>query len=255
MRGRPIEHYIVCGMSVRYLQDIGPGAQLHGDAYVLSNIDALKVHLDAYELQVTARAAANLFAFAETLRGAPQEHRLDATQAAELSRMIAELTPTLRAEASGKFAYFVTDKHIDVNKLLDDMPSLFAPNVFNALPDIAKQDFISAGRAIAFELPTAAAFHTLRATEAVLREYYCSVVKRKSERCGDPLMRGPMLKHLVSLSGKRSQPTALTNQLDHIRLSFRNPTQHPDATYDIHEAQDLFNICLDAVNRMTRSRP
>jgi len=43
------------------------------------------------------------------------------------------------------------------------------------------------------------------------------------------------------------------DHLDHIRRSFRNPTQHPDKIYDIQEAQDLFGLCVDAVNRMSRS--
>ena len=39
-------------------------------------------------------------------------------------------------------------------------------------PDIAKIDLAEAGRALAFELPTAAAFQLLRATEQVLRDFY-----------------------------------------------------------------------------------
>jgi len=38
--------------------------------------------------------------------------------------------------------------------------------------------------------------------------------------------------------------------LDNIRRSFRNPTQHPDKIYDIQEVQDLFGLCIDAINRM-----
>ena len=44
--------------------------------------------------------------------------------------------------------------------------------------------------------------------------------------------------------------TTLNNHLDNIRLSFRNPTQHPEAVYDIHEVQDLLAFCIDANNRM-----
>ena len=45
---------------------------------------------------------------------------------------------------------------------------------------------------------------------------------------------------------------ALNNHLDNIRVSFRNPTQHPEKTYDIDEAQDLWSVCVDVVNRMVR---
>ena len=42
----------------------------------------------------------------------------------------------------------------------------------------------------------------------------------------------------------------LYDHLDHIRVNFRNPTQHPDKTYDIDEVQDLWSLGVDVVNRM-----
>lgn len=44
----------------------------------------------------------------------------------------------------------------------------------------------------------------------------------------------------------------LLDNLDNIRVSFRNPTQHPEKRYDIDEAQDLFNLCIEVVNRMAK---
>jgi hypothetical protein len=44
----------------------------------------------------------------------------------------------------------------------------------------------------------------------------------------------------------------VNNHLDNIRVSFRNPTQHPEAIYDIHEVQDLWSICVDVINRMVK---
>jgi len=45
----------------------------------------------------------------------------------------------------------------------------------------------------------------------------------------------------------------LLNHLDNIRSSFRNPTAHPEKFFDIQEAQDLWSLCVDAVNRMARA--
>ncbi len=42
----------------------------------------------------------------------------------------------------------------------------------------------------------------------------------------------------------------LINQLKHIKDSFRNPTQHPEKLYSVDEAQDLFGICIDVINKM-----
>lgn len=36
-----------------------------------------------------------------------------------------------------------------------------------------------------------------------------------------------------------SPPESLLDQLDTLRIHFRNPTQHPEARYDIYEAQEL----------------
>ncbi len=52
---------------------------------------------------------------------------------------------------------------------------------------------------------------------------------------------------------RSSPPVELLNNLDNIRTSFRNPTQHPDKVYDIQEAQDLFGLSIDVVNRMVRN--
>jgi len=45
-------------------------------------------------------------------------------------------------------------------------------------------------------------------------------------------------------------PKVLLDSLDMVRNSYRNPTQHPEAKYDINEAQDLFGICLDSMSKM-----
>ena len=50
-------------------------------------------------------------------------------------------------------------------------------------------------------------------------------------------------------------PMSLLAQLDHIRASFRNPTQHPDAVYDIDEAQDLAFLSIDVLARLVRAMP
>jgi hypothetical protein len=101
-------------------------------------------------------------------------------EAEELRSIMNELRPTLDAESEGNIAFIVNDKRIDVNKLLDDVPSLMAPDVFLTLPEVAQYDFIQAGKCIAFELPTSAAFHLLRATEATLRHLYLAVTQKST---------------------------------------------------------------------------
>ena len=50
---------------------------------------------------------------------------------------------------------------------------------FDKLSELSKTDFTEAGKCIAFERYTAAAFHVLRGTEQALTEFYLKKVKRR----------------------------------------------------------------------------
>ncbi len=248
MKSQPILDYILLGGGHEYLQVARKGRLIHGDAHILDNVQWFLSRLDEFHLVVTRRAARKLVEFKETVGESPADHKLTEQEASELRTIMKDLDTTFRAEAAGNVAFIVTDKRIDVNKLISDMPALMAPGVFDALPEIAQYDFQEAGKCIAFELPTAAAFHIVRGTEGVLKQFYCSIVKRSRAK----LMWGPMVKSLDQRKFKRPSDALLRN-LDNIRVSFRNPTQHPEKIYDIQEVQDLFALCIDVVNRMATS--
>ncbi|MFC2024285.1 hypothetical protein ACFLTJ_01720 [Chloroflexota bacterium] len=241
MESRPIFEYILCGESFWFLKEVAQGRKIRS---IITEINSLLACFENFHLPVTLRAANRLKTLEQKLLTSDPESDCTEQQTKELRDIVDELHLTFMAESSGNIAFIVTDKRINVNKLLNDAPSLLAPNVFDSLSDIARYDFIEAGQCIAFERPTAAAFHLLRATESILRQLYCLIVKRKRVA----LMWGPMVTHLRQR--KRPQFGPLLDHLDHIRFHFRNPTQHPDKIYDIQEVQDLFGLCVDVVNRM-----
>ena len=244
MQSKSILNYIIFGTELRYIIDVKEGWRVHGKDFILKNIEYFFAYLQEFDLPVTQRAAYKLRQFRDELAKSDSDHKLTAGEASKLGDIMVDVRNTLFAEAGGNVAFIVTDKRIDVNKLLSDVPALMAPSVFNSVPYIAQYDFIEAGKCIAFELPTSAAFHILRGTEAVLRDYYCSIVQRNRAN----LLWGPMIE---SLRRRRTPPPApLLDNLDNIRRSFRNPTQHPDKIYDIQEVQDLFGLCVDVINRM-----
>jgi hypothetical protein len=113
---------------------------------------------------------------------------------------------------------------------------------------------MEAGKCIAFERPTAAAFHLMRATEAVLRAFYFQHVQRNRIQ---QMLWGPVVQDLRGRRkfGGNERFSVLFANLDNIRLSFRNPTQHPDKTYDIQEVQDLWGLCVDVISRMAKDFP
>lgn len=246
MESRPITEYVVLGGVFRYLLHAQEGWPVHVKEYVLPNINLLLGRLEKFELTVTQRAAWRLVQLRDELAESASDAKLTAEQASRLTEIMDTLEKTLLAETGGKVAFIVVDKRIDVNKLLSDVPALLAPGVFHSLPDIAQYDLMEAGKCIAFERPTAAAFHLLRGTEAMLRQFYCGVVKRGQVK---RLCWGPMVESLRKRKTK-PPPAPLLDNLDNIRRSFRNPTQHPEKIYDIQEVQDLFGLCVDALDRM-----
>jgi hypothetical protein len=248
MQNKSIFGYFYFGTGVRYLQDVSQGYSVHDiarGAMVLTNVDRFLAILLELGLQVTDRAAEPLKTFAHELRKLPQDAKLSSDQAKTINALMEKIRPTLEAELKGFEAYVVTPKRIDVTRMLKDVPSLLASGTFPKLPDVARYDLNECGKCIAFERPTAAAFHLLRATEAVLRHYYCQQVKRSRV----DLMWGPMIQHLRSRA-KSKGAEMLLNNLDDIRFHFRNPTQHPEKIYDIDEVQDLWGRCVDAIGRM-----
>ncbi len=250
MRAQNIHRYYWFGTCVRYLQDVHEG-QLVGHrsdrTYVKYNLEVFFQYLDELGLQVTERAAVNLRDVLLELEDKEPDARLTRAEAGTLSKAATETRKTLEAEIQGLEAYVVTPKRLDVKRLIDDPGSLFAPKVFGKLPSLAQYDLSEAAKCIAFERSTAAAFHILRATEDVLRDFYKALARQKRV----DLMWGPMVSDLKKRP-KAKKHQVLLAHLDNIRLSFRNPTQHPEATYDIHEVQDLWGLCVDAINRMAK---
>src|ERR1019366_1994521 len=149
-------------------------------------------------------------------------------------------------------AFVLTPRRSNLDHLLSTPEALFAPGVFLKLSDLGRFDFRSACRAIAFGLSTGAAFHLMRAVEGTLRQFYCAHVKRDRV---PKLMWFEMVDNLRKRKGKGSASKALLDALDNIRVNFRNPTQHPDARYDIEAAQDLLFGCRDVLNRMALGLP
>lgn len=252
MRSRPIVRYIFAGTVLRYLQDVAAGYQIGGDGWVLENVGSFLAYLGEFELPVTVAAAHQLRALRAELAEAialDEGATLTPDQAKRIRDEMGTLRTTLEAEAGLNIAFITTEKRIDVKKLLNDVGSLMSPGVFGQLPAMAKDDLQSAGRCIAFELPTASAFHVLRATEDVLRHFYVCVIRQN--RVKNPTW-GTMIQQMRKKKTNAPDSRVL-DVLDRIRDNFRNPTAHPDSVYDIHEAQDLFLACAEAIGRMVKS--
>ncbi|MGN6313580.1 MAG: hypothetical protein ACTHMO_07460 [Rhodanobacteraceae bacterium] len=246
MQEKSIAGYYQFGTCYRYLLDARPEMPVKGDHLVLKNLERFLRQLETLGLTVTKRAASDLEAFCKELEGSQDDETLGDERAKRLRKLTLDLRTTLNAEIVGIKAFVTNTKKIAIENLLGSMKSLFNPGIFERFPEIAAYDFSEAGKCIAFERATAAAFHILRATEANLRHYYKSMIRQK--RIASE-MWGPIVADL-KVRNQTKKHAALNNHLDHIRASFRNPTQHPETVYDIHECQDLLSVCIDVNNRM-----
>src|ERR1044071_2411332 len=119
MQSTSIWQYIALGGSHQYLARAQADAYpVHGTGHVLYNIDNFLLKLENFKLVVTRRAASDLIEFRDELAQKDLKENLTQHEAARLSQIMSDITITLRAEAQGNIAFIVTDKRLDVNKLL-----------------------------------------------------------------------------------------------------------------------------------------
>lgn len=242
---KPISELLRLGANHEYLERIvGAGSPIWGEKHVIAIIDAFFATLTELGLTVTIRVARDLKTLRDEFAKCAKDAVLSRDQISKLREITEKIWPTLAAETGGMVAYIVSERRFPIERLLGGISGLFAKDVFSKMPTLAQEDFTEAGKCLAFERGTAAAFHMLRATESILRDYYCKKLHRRRSE----LMWGPIIASMRKYP--RRFPGPLLNHLDHIRSSFRNPTAHPEKSYDIDEAQDLFSICIDVSNRM-----
>jgi hypothetical protein len=248
MKSESLDKYVYFGTCLRYLQDASIQMPVKKQGTALYNIKHFLSKLEELELNVTRNLSKTyeLTQLENDLEKVQDDANLSSDEAMKLTSLITSIRDTLMAEISAREAFVVTPKRIDTTKLIKDVSLLLRPGVFIELPSVAQYDIGEAGKSIAFERPTAAAFHLLRATESVLRHFYCTLIRQKRVH---NLLWHDMVEDLRNRR-KTEKYSMLYNNLDNIRFHYRNPTQHPDKIYDIEEVQDLWSLCIEVINRM-----
>jgi hypothetical protein len=121
------------------------------------------------------------------------------------------------------------------------------------IPEQALIDFRSAGRCLAFDLPTACGFHAFRATDEMLRAYcnhFGAHLKGHGRDWGRYITALRDVLENVSVIKKPNKRTG--ELLDSIRATDRNPLVHPELNLDADGALQMFNLCQNAVSLMVR---
>ena len=117
------------------------------------------------------------------------------------------------------------------------------------ITDKAKKDIAEAGRCLAFELPTAAAFHMWRALETVMDRYYFALTGKSFEDANITRNWGEYIKALREVGADEK----ITVFLDHIRAEYRNPISHPSETLESDDAFTLFGTALSAIQQTSKA--
>lgn len=159
--------------------------------------------------------------------------------------------PVLLAELQIADIYVVTAKGgFDTTTLAEDGLVNFPSSLAAKVPD-ATADAKQAARCIAFDLPTASAFHMHRANEAVIHKYYESVAPDK------PKLNLRAVEHwLKALEDAPKADKKVIAALRDLQTLHRNPVVHPEDTLDsIEDAIALHGAIYTAMLHMLKAIP
>jgi hypothetical protein len=129
-------------------------------------------------------------------------------------------------------------------KLIEHAEENLSADIRSRLSAETIEDLRQAGRCLALEASTAAAFHLFRAIETLIRAYHFkitgSVLTVRSRNWG------AYIRDLNSAGAD----TRITGFLQHIKDHYRNPIMHPEVTVSPDEALALFGAALSAITQL-----
>lgn len=153
----------------------------------------------------------------------------------------------LLAELQTLDLYKVTQKGIySMPDLIDHAENIFPSTVLTKLNSSITNEIRESGRCLAFDNPTASAFHIIRAAEAVMHEYYLVVCKPTTqdrlENWGQYIAElhkspDPEVKEVVAM-------------LQQFKDRHRNLIMHPEVVLTPDESFTLFEIAQGVIIAM-----
>ena len=168
----------------------------------------------------------------------------------EVSRIQASLRTfeaVLESEYAIKPVFALSEKGVySVKRLAENGAGMFSAEI-NALVPEMESDLKDAGRCIAFELSTAAAFHLFRATEAVAKAYIALVrnepVTKKEMKFG--------LGGYKKILEKLGVDDRIASSIDQLVRLHRNPTVHPEMKISVEESLATLGMVQSVIRTMT----
>jgi hypothetical protein len=138
----------------------------------------------------------------------------------EIVEAAKEFETVLRTECQVMDTYYVSKKGAySTADLIEHAHHQIPDTIRKQLTDQTKFDFDQAGKCIAFDLPTAAAYHLLRGTETVIRQYYEQLVPGIKKAPAKARNWGVYIKLLRDHDAEEK----VTSLVTHIKDAYRNP--------------------------------
>ena len=179
---------------------------------------------------------------------------------AEVERLraaIVQLIYNLRHELNEMPVFLVTERGAyDVRTLLVAAEKIFNQDQIPLFSDHTLFDIREAGICMAFNVPTAAGFHSVRAVEAVARAYHEIIIR---VRPGTETPLGPLANNLRTERDRLAAAKKIEKEdLLHLVIEFlarinniyRKPITHPDMILDLPTAMTVFDAAKCAISLM-----
>jgi len=175
----------------------------------------------------------------------------------ELRQAISGLQAQLAHDLDTLPIWLVTERRAySLDALINNAELILEPSHVSLLSGKTVTDIREAGRAIAFDLPTAAGFHSMRSVEAVARGYH-TVVVGSAPKDGEPL--GPVINNLRTKRDammtnntidKEDMLHLVIETLNRVNNVYRKPITHPDMVLDSAGAMNVFDASKCAIELM-----
>jgi hypothetical protein len=181
--------------------------------------------------------------------GSTTDTPLQPYQISLLSQKAKDFETVLANELPGLATYSVSPKGIYSTDDLITNAELQIPEKYrHVLSEKAKADIQQAGKCLAFELPTASAFHMWRAVESIMDSYHEALTTKNFADAGVTRNWGAYIKALEAAKAERK----ITVFLDHIREGYRNPISHPNEMLELDEAFALFGPATSVIGQLLK---
>lgn len=180
----------------------------------------------------------------------------------QLTDAASELTLAMRYEVDTMPVFFVPEQRAySTEALLNKAEEVLGQSQIELLADRTIFDIREAGRCIAFGVPTAAGFHSVRAVEAVARGYHeiLTGVRPGAETPLGPLINGLRTKRDALLASKAIDKEDRLNLaidfLGRINNVYRKPITHPEMILESSQGITVFDAAKCAIDLILEDAP